>query len=968
MPRMIGLHHHMSYSPASASQSRLGTGDDKINTPRSANSGNRKSSQIESRSGGSGNNINNSNRHSHKQQQFVLAELAEDTIRALRVHKIRDERPAYHPADVVQVEASTVMPTIVVDSVSKSAGGRQAAARARRKQQQQQQQHRTAADIEGQDHAEMGSAGEPARHEHQYRNEAARDDQRRHFLIHEQQRREHQRNQVVLIMSDTGSLAGANGVPIIGRRLPSKSFDHQRQQAASASEPGQQQQQTAAGAAPVVGRRSHRLLGVSGDPHHQQTEPALLFRVAERNDGQPPLRQSLRHHQLRPLVDMDEATRMDAPIAPMLVGGEPAPLAWLAGGRPATKKKLSSKRSLAGSSSCSSLFEHAGQQQRQAAAAGKIGLAGTSELCLDACCLQPMALTGAMLPPDGRYLGRSGPLSAAAVCTLPCCRLAGDESAMAPTSGSIRSSSSASRQQARLARGRSRERSMPAVYDEHATCQANEPPALVAGHLLGPVAALGAARRSSSMCRSDELGPMPMELTAAELGPRGRLGVRRRLAPPSSSAQLLLTTSGHPHAGLEPRQLQHQQPPPVPCKPMAAAAAYKQSIGRNRELLLRHHQHHLERVHQFEQEQQESAAVTQMYESLAAELKAKLGHPNRAPILLPPKDYDTLSRKQGKLNGIEQRRSTNPQLVGPTASRSVPAPAAAAAPNGGAAGLGRLTKSAAAAAVATRRRQSIGGDQLSCDHDSTQARGAVCPSSSSSTSSGLASSTTSGSSPKMVVGGQGAGSARSSGRSSQELEHGSQYEPHSTNQDELRRMRELAADGSLQRSRSNSSSGLGSISISAGSPDQHARSSPSHSSGSETDMTMAHHQHQEASLLQATLANDEFIVFGSTTAAAAAARRHDDDTPEPTGSTSPQAPLSAAMQDNTATPTRANERDSDRDGEQADAGGTGKRNKGQPPGTAADGHHWNGRVEVPLKINNDRRNGNTYLATKQIIY
>lgn len=64
--------------------------------------------------------------------------------------------------------------------------------------------------------------------------------------------------------------------------------------------------------------------------------------------------------------------------------------------------------------------------------------------------------------------------------------------------------------------------------------------------------------------------------------------------------------------------------------------------------------------------QRESIVVEQMYESLAAELKAKLGNLKVGPILFPPRDYDTLCRKQGKLDGIELRRSTNPQLVGPT--------------------------------------------------------------------------------------------------------------------------------------------------------------------------------------------------------------------------------------------------------------------------------------------------------------
>ncbi|XP_074597812.1 uncharacterized protein LOC141852643 [Brevipalpus obovatus] len=57
--------------------------------------------------------------------------------------------------------------------------------------------------------------------------------------------------------------------------------------------------------------------------------------------------------------------------------------------------------------------------------------------------------------------------------------------------------------------------------------------------------------------------------------------------------------------------------------------------------------------------------VAILYESLAAELKAKLGNPKTGPILLPPRDYDTISRKQGKLTGIEARKSTNSQIVGP---------------------------------------------------------------------------------------------------------------------------------------------------------------------------------------------------------------------------------------------------------------------------------------------------------------
>ena len=52
-----------------------------------------------------------------------------------------------------------------------------------------------------------------------------------------------------------------------------------------------------------------------------------------------------------------------------------------------------------------------------------------------------------------------------------------------------------------------------------------------------------------------------------------------------------------------------------------------------------------------------------LFESLAHELKVKL-NPSAGPILLPPRDYDTISRGRGNLNGIEERKSTNQQIVG----------------------------------------------------------------------------------------------------------------------------------------------------------------------------------------------------------------------------------------------------------------------------------------------------------------
>ncbi|XP_071648288.1 uncharacterized protein [Temnothorax longispinosus] len=63
------------------------------------------------------------------------------------------------------------------------------------------------------------------------------------------------------------------------------------------------------------------------------------------------------------------------------------------------------------------------------------------------------------------------------------------------------------------------------------------------------------------------------------------------------------------------------------------------------------------------------AQTTTIYESLAAELRAKLGRGNSGdndvgPILLPPRDYDTVHRHRGNLAGIEFRRCLNQTIVG----------------------------------------------------------------------------------------------------------------------------------------------------------------------------------------------------------------------------------------------------------------------------------------------------------------
>lgn len=53
----------------------------------------------------------------------------------------------------------------------------------------------------------------------------------------------------------------------------------------------------------------------------------------------------------------------------------------------------------------------------------------------------------------------------------------------------------------------------------------------------------------------------------------------------------------------------------------------------------------------------------ELFDSLAAELRAKLNG-NGPPLLLPPRDYDTVHRSKGNLTAIELRRCRNQLIVG----------------------------------------------------------------------------------------------------------------------------------------------------------------------------------------------------------------------------------------------------------------------------------------------------------------
>jgi hypothetical protein len=89
-----------------------------------------------------------------------------------------------------------------------------------------------------------------------------------------------------------------------------------------------------------------------------------------------------------------------------------------------------------------------------------------------------------------------------------------------------------------------------------------------------------------------------------------------------------------------------------------------------------HYDHHLEREYEMDinderledddvdpEEEELLHHKQEQFESLAQELKVKLSS-GCGPILLPPRDYDTISRGRGNLSGIEQRKSTNKQIVG----------------------------------------------------------------------------------------------------------------------------------------------------------------------------------------------------------------------------------------------------------------------------------------------------------------
>ncbi|XP_054280714.1 uncharacterized protein LOC128998552 [Macrosteles quadrilineatus] len=83
--------------------------------------------------------------------------------------------------------------------------------------------------------------------------------------------------------------------------------------------------------------------------------------------------------------------------------------------------------------------------------------------------------------------------------------------------------------------------------------------------------------------------------------------------------------------------------------------------------------------------------LANLYDSLAAELREKLGTKGsqaHAPILLPPRDYDTVHRQKGNLSHINARRCLNSNIVGVNVTATGGPGVAAVGSSGGSSGIG----------------------------------------------------------------------------------------------------------------------------------------------------------------------------------------------------------------------------------------------------------------------------------------
>lgn len=82
-----------------------------------------------------------------------------------------------------------------------------------------------------------------------------------------------------------------------------------------------------------------------------------------------------------------------------------------------------------------------------------------------------------------------------------------------------------------------------------------------------------------------------------------------------------------------------------------------------------------------------SLPKSSLYDSLAAELRAKLNG-NGPPLLLPPRDYDTVHRSKGNLAATELRRCRNSLIVGDKVSKQQQQVALTSSRSRGSSGIG----------------------------------------------------------------------------------------------------------------------------------------------------------------------------------------------------------------------------------------------------------------------------------------
>lgn len=344
----------------------------------------------------------------------------------------------------------------------------------------------------------------------------------------------------------------------------------------------------------------------------------------------------------------------------------------------------------------------------------------------------------------------------------------------------------------------------------------------------------------------------------------------------------------------------------------------------------------------------EVAAVTQMYESLAAELKAKLGNPKAAPILLPPKDYDTISRRQGKLDGIDTRRSTNPQLIGPAATVAM-SEVGGNVDNDNNGGNNIRNKQC------TKQQPAKGNN--SC---------AKIQRSRSNSSSGLGSIQTMMSAVSPANSDPTPPESVSPSSSSSSPTSSSQSSPLNTRHDNVAR-------GIIQTTNSASNCGA-SDSGHSGSGQMDSNNeindvASDKSSRMDTNSSSLDQKSSRLLLIRASADNktvdDKQTVAGRQQSYLDADRYQRDPEEDTCQGRGTHNHLDRSDKSTTNLLRRAESNPGRCCQQESDARGKGIQNHN--PSKVSNGVLWNGRVEIPLKINSDKRS-QTYLATKQIIY